>query len=312
MKAEVTVEAAEGGERLDSYLARKLPQFSRARIQALIESGDILLNQQPTKSRTRLRLGDVINLEEPAPVSTGTEPEDIPLDILYEDADLIVVNKPAGLVVHPGAGNTSGTLVNALLHHRGDVLSGIGGELRPGIVHRLDKETSGALVIAKNDQAHRCLARQFAERENRKIYLAVVHGVPAPASGEIRFGIKRHPVHRKKMVATSDGTGRTAHTSYEVLEISQDRGLSLVQCRLHTGRTHQIRVHLKEIGHPIVGDRVYGKGGSAADSTRHLLHAWRLGFAHPVNAQWLEVTAPAPAEFSFAYGASGASWALPA
>ena len=249
------------------------------------------LNGASAKASARLKTGDAIKLHEPPATPVDTVAEEIALDVLYEDDDLIVLNKPAGLVVHPAAGNWSGTLVNALLHHC-KALSGIGGEQRPGIVHRLDKETSGCLVAAKNDMAHQALARQFAGREVTKIYLALAAGKFAHKSGVIEAAIERHPVQRKKMTVVADGRGRNAKTDYRVL-----RELpigTLVECTLHTGRTHQIRVHLKHLGHPVLGDEVYGKRGGYA---RQMLHAWRLGFVHPRTSERVNFESPIPPDF---------------
>jgi len=230
-----------------------------------------------------------VTVEEPAVVPTALLPEAIPITFLFEDEFLAVVNKPTGLVVHPGAGQIDGTLVNALLHHCTS-LSGIGGEVRPGIVHRLDKETSGCLVIAKNDEIHQRLSRQFANREVEKIYLAVCSGIFRQKIGDIREPIGRNPFHRKKMAVTAKG--RTAHTGFEVIKEVSDN--SVVLCRLFTGRTHQIRVHLLHLKHPILGDSLYGKRVS---SGRLMLHAWRLGFEHPRTQNWMEFRAEVPQEF---------------
>jgi 23S rRNA pseudouridine1911/1915/1917 synthase len=284
-------EAAAVGLRLDQFLAASVPALSRVRIQDLIKTGHVTLNGLATKPGARLRAGDAISLTEPPAVPVDTTAEAIALDVLFEDDDLIVINKPAGMVVHPAAGNWSGTLVNALLHHC-PVLSGIGGEQRPGIVHRLDKETSGCLVAAKNDAAHQALARQFAGREVTKIYLALVAGKLARKSGDIETHIGRHPVQRKKMTVVPEGRGRAAKTSYRVLRELADG--TLVACTLHTGRTHQIRVHLKHLGHPILGDEVYGKRGRFS---RQMLHAWRLGFAHPRNGERMNFESPIPPDF---------------
>jgi 23S rRNA pseudouridine1911/1915/1917 synthase len=243
-----------------------------------------------------VRAGDAISLHEPEATPSTTAAEEIALDVLFEDEDLIVINKPAGLVVHPAAGNWQGTLVNALLHHCTN-LSGIGGEQRPGIVHRLDKETSGCLVAAKNDFAHQNLAQQFAGREVTKIYLALASGRFAQATGEIEAAIARHPIHRKKMTVVESTRGRAARTSYRVLQ--ELLAGTLVECTLHTGRTHQIRVHLKHIGHPLLGDEVYGRRG---DFQRQMLHAWKLGFSHPRSGEWREFEAPVPADFEEALG----------
>jgi len=285
------VGAAAGGARLDQFLTSAAPGFSRARIQDFIKSGHVTLNGGAAKASTHVRAGDAIALHEPPPVPTETVPEEIALDVLFEDDDLIVINKPAGLVVHPAAGHWSGTLVNALLHHC-RALSGIGGEQRPGIVHRLDKETSGCLVAAKNDPAHQSLVRQFAGREVTKIYLALVAGKPRHRSGVIETAIGRHPVQRKKMAVRPVGRGRAAKTSYRVLrELSVG---TLVECTLHTGRTHQIRVHLQHLGHPLLGDGLYGRRAGFA---RQMLHAWRLGFSHPRTGEHVSFASPIPPDF---------------
>ncbi len=286
---EVCVPKEYGGWRLDRYLAAVLPQFSRARLQALIRAGEVRLRGRPVRPREMVRPGDLVRLTEPAPVEIATQAEEIPLAVLFEDEDLLVLDKPAGLVVHPGAGNQEHTLVNALLHHCRN-LSGIGGKQRPGIVHRLDKDTSGCLVVAKNDPAHRALARQFAGREVTKIYLALVRGTLKRPSGTIDLAIGRHPVQRKKMHI--DRRGRSAQTDYRVLK-SLGR-MSLVECVLHSGRTHQIRVHLFHLGHPVIGDALYGKKDSAP---RQMLHAWKLGFAHPRTQDRLLFEAPIPSDF---------------
>jgi len=280
------------GCRLDQYLAVLLPHLSRSRLQTLIKEGHILLDDKPCKPGEKLRPGKRIAVHEPeaAPV-TGTAAEEIPLEILFEDGDLLVVNKAAGMVVHPAAGNPGGTLVNALLHHC-TALSGIGGEQRPGIVHRLDKETSGCLVVAKNDLAHQGLSAQFADRKVLKIYLALVAGRLPKKSGVIETEIGRHPVHRKKMAVVETGRGRASKTAYRV--VRELAGASLVECTLHTGRTHQIRVHLKHLGHPLLGDPLYGQ---RAEYPRQMLHAWRLGFTHPRTQQWMEFQSPIPQDF---------------
>lgn len=281
--------SADERTRLDHFLVAQLPALSRARIQDLIQSGHITINAQTTKPGARLRPGDVVIVNEPPPAPIETRPEAIPLDVLFEDDDLIVINKPAGMVVHPAAGNWGGTLVNALLHHC-PALSGIGGERRPGIVHRLDRETSGCLVAVKNDAAHRHLARQFAGREVTKIYLALASGRFAKKSGVIEAAIARHAVHRKKMAVTA--SGRPARTNWRVLREIGDA--SLVECELHTGRTHQIRVHLKHLGHPLLGDETYGK---RAGFPRQMLHAWKLGFTHPRTAERVNFESPIPRDF---------------
>ena len=282
----------EAGMRLDHLLASRLSTFSRSRLQSMVKSGHVLLNGAKTKSSEPVRAGDSIHWTEPAAVACETaKPEDIPLDILYEDDSVIVLNKATAFVVHPGAGNTEGTLVSALLHHCGD-LSTIGGVERPGIVHRLDKETSGCLVVAKNDVAHRSLSSQFANREVKKTYLAVVSGKPRHKYGTINAPIDRHPSHRQKMAIATDGKGREAVTDYRVIASADNR--SVVECRPRTGRTHQIRVHLKHLGHPIIGDPLYGRRDGYA---RHLLHAWKLEFRHPVSGEMVAFEAPLPPEF---------------
>jgi 23S rRNA pseudouridine1911/1915/1917 synthase len=289
LEIHITPEAA--GARLDQFLAAHLPALSRSRIQALVKSGHVRLNERATKASARLRTGDRVHLEDLPPIASRAEPEDLALDVLFEDDDLIVINKPAGLVVHPAAGHARGTLVNALLHHC-TTLSGIGGELRPGIVHRLDKETSGCLVAAKNDEAHRALQRQFASRDVTKLYLAIAVGKFRQQSGVIEGAIGRHPIHRKRMTVLASTRARAARTSYRVLrELACG---TLVECELHTGRTHQIRVHLKHLGHPLLGDEVYGKRGGFP---RQMLHAWKLGFTHPRSGKPVSFFAPIPRDF---------------
>ena len=278
--------------RLDQFVAGQLPQFSRSRIQQLIRGGAATLNGKAARPRDLVRPGDTIRVLEPPAEKIETSPEPIPLDVIFEDEDLLVLNKPAGLVVHPGAGHREHTLVNALLNHCQN-LSGIGGKERPGIVHRLDKDTTGCLVVAKNDETHRALSDQFAERTVEKIYVALVAGKLRKPSGSIDEKIGRHPVHRQRMSVGSP-RGRIAKTDYRVLETGA--GLSLVECRLHSGRTHQIRVHLHHIGHPILGDRIYGPRNSGAHA-RQMLHAWKLGFSHPRTNEWKQFEAPMPADF---------------
>jgi 23S rRNA pseudouridine1911/1915/1917 synthase len=289
---QLTVPDAAERLRLDRFLAAQLSQYSRARLQQLIRSGFVRLNGAPARPRDLVRRGDQIELVELPPEKIDNLPEAIPLDILFEDDDLLVVNKPAGLVVHPGAGHAEHTLVNALLHHCPN-LSGIGGKERPGIVHRLDKETSGCLVVAKNDEAHRELSRQFAAREVEKIYLALVAGKLRRPSGVIEEKIGRHPVHRKRMSVTSS-RGRPAKTEYRVIRSSER--FSLIECRLHSGRTHQLRVHLHHLGYPVLGDKIYAPK-SAKDFPRQMLHAWKLGFEHPRTKEWKTFEAPLPHDF---------------
>jgi 23S rRNA pseudouridine1911/1915/1917 synthase len=278
--------------RLDQFLARELPQFSRARLQTLIRSRNITVNGSPARPSDPVRVEDRIEINEPLPEKIDSLPEDIPLDLLYEDDDLIVINKPAGLVVHPGSGQSEHTLVNALLFHF-PKLSGIGGKERPGIVHRLDKDTSGCLVIARTDYAHRSLSAQFAARTIDKIYLALVAGKLRKSAGTIEEKIGRHPVHRQRM-STGSSRGRAAKTDYRVVSSSDE--MSLLECRLHSGRTHQIRVHLHHLGHPVLGDKVYG-GRFAKSFPRQMLHAWKLAFRHPRTEEWKQFEAMPPHDF---------------
>lgn len=282
----------EAGLRFDRLLADRLPDLSRSRIQSIIREGGAQLNGAVARASESVRPGDEVRFREPDPTPCDSaSAEDIPLEILFEDEALVVLNKPAGMVVHPGAGNLHGTLVSALLHHCGS-LSLIGGVERPGIVHRLDKETSGCLVVAKTDAAHRSLSAQFADRTVQKTYLALTGGVPRQRSGVIEAPIARHRVHRQKMAVSKTDRGRDAATAYRVLG-SRD-GTSLIECRPRTGRTHQIRVHLHHIGCPILGDRLYGRRG---DHDRHMLHAWKLAFLHPADSRPLAFEAPPPKEF---------------
>jgi 23S rRNA pseudouridine1911/1915/1917 synthase len=297
----LTVDEGEAGQRLDRWLAARLPEHSRARLKTLIESGHVRLDGRIVKASVKLRPGQRVEVKVPQPVPAEPQPEDIPLSVVYEDAQLLVVDKPAGLAVHPGAGRPSGTLVNALLRHVKD-LSGVGGVLRPGIVHRLDRGTSGLLVVAKDDETHRALARQFAGRTVEKEYLALVLGVPAPRSGTLSAPIGRDPVHRKRMSVRAP-RGRPALTRYEVVEAFE--GAALLRVALHTGRTHQIRVHLAALGHPVAGDEVYG--GRRTPSSRRAreallplerpaLHAARLAFEHPSRHERLAFESPPPAD----------------
>lgn len=290
---EFKVPPADSRMRLDRFLAKTAPEFSRSRIQTLIREGHVTLNGNPPRSRDMVRAGDRVALVEPPLETIDLAPEKTPLSVLFEDGDLIVINKPAGISIHPGAGRNSGTLVNALLSHCKD-LSGIGGKERPGIVHRLDKETSGCLVVAKNDFAHIDLARQFASRTVDKIYLALVAGKLRRPSGSIVASITRHRVHRKKMTTTREG-GRTARTDFKVLRTGSDA--SLLECRLYSGRTHQVRVHLQHLGYPILGDAIYG-GRRIGEFSRQMLHAWKLGFDHPRKKVRMDFEAPLPEDLA--------------
>lgn len=290
------VDAADAGRRLDVFLAHA-SGLSRARVQDLIERGAVLVGGHPQKPRHVLRTGERVAVTVPDPEPLALTPEPIPLEILYEDEDLLVLNKPAGLVVHPGAGRATGTLVHALLAHCRD-LPGIGGVERPGIVHRLDRETSGVMVVAKSETAHASLSVQFKNRVVRKRYLALVQGAVRQEAGRIEAAIGRREHDRKRMGVRARG-GREARTAYRVLRRLPD--MTLIEASLETGRTHQIRVHLAHIGHPVIGDAVYagrrGRQFAASGGSRpgrQMLHAWRLGFRHPRTDAWLEFTAPVP------------------
>jgi len=293
------------GLRLDVWLARQMPALSRSRLRALIDDGQVRLDGAQAQPSTRIRAGQAARVRVPSPVAAVPQAEHIPIAVVHEDAHLLVVDKPAGLVVHPGAGRAGGTLVNALLGHVRD-LSGVGGVLRPGIVHRLDRGTSGLLVVAKNDETHRALVRQFAGRTVEKEYFALVLGLPSRAGGEIDAPIGRHPVHRQRM-STRARRGREARTSWRVAE--RFDGAALLRVLLHTGRTHQVRVHLASIGHPVAGDAVYGgtrtpasRRAEARSALRSLerpaLHAARLAFTHPATGERLAFEAPLPADLA--------------
>ena len=284
------------GERLDRHLQRKLPDVSRSRLQDLIRDGHATLNARAAKPSAILKPGDAIELTIPEAVPVEVKAQDIPIDVLYEDEHIIVINKAPGLVVHPAAGNPDGTLVNALLHHCDD-LSGIGGEMRPGIVHRLDKETSGCMVVAKHDLAHTRLTEQFSNRRISKFYLAAVAGIPKEKGALIKNKIGRHPVDRKRMAVLYDGAGKDAVTEWKL--VSTHAGCALILCRLLTGRTHQIRVHMKEcLLAPILGDPLYGHPSrQPIPSTRLMLHAWRLAFEHPITSMPIAFEAKIPDEY---------------
>src|SRR5256714_9757994 len=290
---ELIVDSSHAGQRLDRFLAESLPGFSRSRLQTLIRDGFVKVNGKPARPRDVIRGSDAIEWREPEITKIDAEPEPMDLEILFEDDDLLVINKPAGLVVHPGAGHQQHTLVNALLGHCKN-LSGIGGRERPGIVHRLDKETSGVLVIAKNDAIHRDLSKQFADRTTGKIYLALIAGTPRQKTGTIDAPIARHPVHRQRM-SIARRAGRAAKTEYRVMRSTG--AVSLVECTLHSGRTHQIRVHLHHLSHPVLGDKIYG-GKGAGNFARQMLHAWKLSFVHPRTEKLMSFTAPIPNDFA--------------
>lgn len=279
----VSYEAVNSGERLDVFLTEQNQDFSRSHVQKLIADGKVMVNGQQRKANFKLTAGDEITLEIPEAVEAEILPEDIPLDILYEDKDIIVINKARGMVVHPAAGVFSGTLVNALMHHCTD-LSGINGELRPGIVHRLDKDTSGVMVAVKSDKAHLSLAQQIKDKTAHRIYQAIVYGNIKEEAGIIKGDIGRHPVDRKKMAIVQDG--KSAVTHFKVLERFGE--YTLVECALETGRTHQIRVHMTHIGHPLVGDPKYGTNGKRKDNFSiqgQALHSMSLELDHPVTGE---------------------------
>jgi 23S rRNA pseudouridine1911/1915/1917 synthase len=303
----VTIDKSLPGKRLDAWLRVKFPDLSRGAIQRLIQEVHIRVNGRAVKPTHTPRAGEQVQLEFPEAKPAKMLPEAIPLEILFEDQALLVLNKPAGLVVHPASGHETSTLVNALLHHCRGQLSGIGGVARPGIVHRLDKDTSGCLVVAKNDQTHLALSAQFASRKVEKDYHAIVCGEMARDRGEIRAAIARHSSHRKCM-AVDEEFGREAHTSYRVLE--RLRGATLAQASLHTGRTHQIRVHFKFLGYPLLGDMTYGHRQnqrleelSHFHAPRQMLHAYRLGFMHPRTGKRVAFEAPRPEDFTDALAA---------
>jgi 23S rRNA pseudouridine1911/1915/1917 synthase len=306
---QVTVSADQAGERLDRVLAAALDDLSRSRLKALIEGGHVRRDSNVVHSPSaKVSAGDAFEITIPAPVDAIPVGQDIPLDILYEDDDLIVLDKPAGLVVHPAPGNPDGTLVNALIFHCGDSLAGIGGVRRPGIVHRLDKDTSGVMVAAKTAVAHANLVEQFSARSVDRAYHAIVWGLPKPAAGEIEGAIGRHPKNRKKMAVRETG-GKHALTRYKTLSVYGDGLASLVECRLATGRTHQIRVHLSHRGNPLIGDPVYGRSTGRRDAvsaldpdikrqigdfSRQALHARILGFVHPTTGQHVDFKTELP------------------
>ena len=297
-----TVTPEHKGERLDAYLAR-VAQLSRSRIQALIEEGAVLVGGRTADKKQSVAVGDVITLTLPEPVEVAVLAENIPLDIVYEDEDILVVNKQKGMVVHPAPGNASGTLVNALLYHCKSSLSGINGELRPGIVHRIDKDTSGLLVVAKNDAAHLSLARQLETHAMYREYHAIVNGGFREDTGTVNAPIGRHPVDRKKMAVIRDGshTAREAITHYTVLE--RFGGVSYLRLRLETGRTHQIRVHMASLGHPLLGDTVYGGGNTRFEKVHaalldgQALHARALTLTHPRTGEEMRFECPFPENF---------------
>ena len=299
---EVKLDPSQAGWRLDRALAAAVPTLSRERLKALIRSGALTRGEAALRDpATKIRGDERFLLDVPEPAPTHNAPQDIPLEIVFEDPHLLVVDKPAGLVVHPAAGNQDGTLVNALLHHCGESLSGIGGIARPGIVHRIDKGTSGLLVVAKTDVAHEGLSKQFAAHSVDRRYLAIVSGVPKASEGTVDAPLARSSANRKKIAIVREGRGKRAVTHWKRLEVLSDSGL--VECSLETGRTHQVRVHMASIGHPLLGDPVYGRGSrdhrdllKRLGFHRQALHAASLGFTHPVTKHRLSFSSGMPAD----------------
>ena len=290
----LTIPPEAEGLRVDKAVSRLLPELSRSAVQSLCKSGGVLLGGRPADKNDQVKAGLEVLVQAPDPEPMDAQGEDIPLDIVYEDGDLLVVNKPKGMVVHPAAGNHTGTLVNALLHHCGDSLSGIGGVIRPGIVHRIDKDTSGLLIVAKNDGAHQALSEQIKAHTFTREYAAVVHGHFKENTFTVDAPIGRSQTDRKKMCVT-DRNSRHAVTHVEVLE--ELPGFSYIKCRLETGRTHQIRVHMAYLGHPVAGDRVYGPKKSSVDTQGQCLHARTIGFRHPSTGEWMDFTSQLPPYF---------------
>ena len=308
---EIRLQPAYAGWRLDRALAAVAPTLSRERLKSLIRSGAVEAEGKALRDPAiKVRGDESFRVAVPEPKPAHNEPQDIPLEIVFEDEHLLVVDKPAGLVVHPAAGNLDGTLVNALLHHCGGSLSGIGGVARPGIVHRIDKDTSGLLVVAKTDVAHEGLARQFAAHSIDRRYLAIVSGVPKTSGGAIDAPLARSATNRKKIAIVEGSRGKRAVTHWKRLEVLRDA--ALVECRLETGRTHQVRVHMASIGHPLVGDPVYGRSGKSHGKLlkelgfeRQALHAAELGFIHPVTKHRLSFASPMPPDMQELFNALG-------
>ena len=291
----LTVEEAYDGYRLDKYLSEVIPELSRSYLQKVVKENGVWVGEKAAKGSYKVTEGELVKLEVPEAVVPEIEPEELPLDILYEDDDVILINKPKDMVVHPAAGHYSGTLVNGLLHHCKDSLSGINGVMRPGIVHRIDRDTTGVLIVCKHDKAHNCLAEQLKEHSVTRRYRAIVPGVIKEDEGTIDAPIGRHPVDRKKMAIVHSG-GKEAVTHYRVLE--RLKGYTYVECRLETGRTHQIRVHMTSIGHPLLGDEIYGNVKSPFKLQGQTLHAMVLGFIHPTTGAYMEYEAELPGYFA--------------
>lgn len=294
MKQQFTVAAEDGGMRIDKYLSMYCEELSRSYLQKLLKEQEVLVNEKAVKSNYKVSPGETVQLSLPEAVEPEIEAEEMDLDILYEDEDIILINKPKGMVVHPAAGHYSGTLVNGLMAHCRDSLSGINGVMRPGIVHRIDMDTTGVIIVCKNDMAHNSIAEQLKEHSITRKYYAVVHGVLKADEGTINAPIGRHPVDRKKM-SINEKNGREAVTHYRVLE--RFKQFTYVECQLETGRTHQIRVHMASAGHPILGDQVYGPAKSPFRLNGQTLHAGILGIIHPKSGAYMEFTAPLPEYF---------------
>lgn len=294
MKQQLIVSEDLAGTRIDKYLSLACENISRSYLQKLVKSETVLVNQRAVKSNYKVAAGDMIDLEIPEAVEPEIEPEQMDLDILYEDSDIIIINKPKGMVVHPAAGHYTGTLVNGLMDHCRDNLSGINGVLRPGIVHRIDMDTTGVLIVCKNDMAHNSIAAQLKEHSITRKYYAVVHGVIKEEDGTVDASIGRHPTDRKKM-SINHKNGREAVTHYHVLK--RYGQFTYVECQLETGRTHQIRVHMASIHHPLLGDQVYGPARCPFQLQGQTLHAGVLGIVHPRSGEYMEFTAPLPEYF---------------
>ena len=294
MRQTFVVSEEQADVRIDRYLSDTCEELSRSYLQKLLKSGDVLVNEKPVKASYKVEAGDRVDLEVPEAVEPEIEAEDMDLDILYEDQDVILINKPKGMVVHPAAGHYSGTLVNGLMAHCKDQLSGINGVMRPGIVHRIDMDTTGVLIVCKNDFAHNSIAAQLKDHSITRKYRAIVHGVIKDDVGTINAPIGRHPVDRKKM-SINEKQGRHAVTHFRVLERFQK--YTYIECRLETGRTHQIRVHMASIHHPLLGDTVYGPEKSPFPLQGQTLHAGVLGFIHPRSGEYMEFSAPLPEYF---------------
>lgn len=289
-----TVESEFEGERIDKFLSFQLPEVSRSALQRLIREGEVIVDQRNEKANFRVSKGNVIHITIPDAIDSEIYPENIPLDILYEDEDLLIVNKPKDMVVHPSAGHMEGTLVNAVMYHSKDSLSGINGQIRPGIVHRIDKDTTGSLIICKNDEAHIDIAKQIKDHTVKRIYRGIVLGHVKEDEGTITSDIGRHNNDRKKMAVVSKN-GKTATTHFRIIE--HLKNATYMEFELETGRTHQIRVHMASIGHPLLGDTVYGPKTNPYHLTGQTLHAQTIGFVHPKQKQYMEFSAPLPAYF---------------